>query len=51
MTDLSARVERILKRLRNSRRILVLFGDDPEPEDITPETTVIRFDEQDRELL
>jgi len=31
-------------------KVVILFGDDPVPEGVTANTTILRFDEEDRGL-
>ena len=45
------RVSRLEDRIRpEGPKVVILFGDDPVPDDVTKKTQVLRFDEEDRGL-
>lgn len=54
MSEIDRRLEKIERKLEDvkGRRLVVLFGDDPEPAipDGEPRPCIIRFDEQDRNV-
>jgi len=49
MRDLEARLRKLEATVEETGpKLVVLFGDDPMPEDVTERTMVVRFDEEDR---
>jgi hypothetical protein len=51
MTSIDARLRALEKVLdEDALAVVVLFGEDPVPEDLPSSTTVLRFDERFREV-
>jgi len=51
MRDIETRLRRLEASLEETEpEVVILFGDDPIPPGVTERTTILRFDEGDRDL-